>query len=89
MELACFDSAIFGDDVGVWWPGVALVLGVTFLCVIIFHLACREVWNVWMMLDRKLIKEIESDLYTWAKEEGISQKKEAGKVVGRKEKVLD
>ena len=52
----------------IWW-GVGLTYGIVILCTISFWLACDDIWDVWMILDREIIKDIESDLDAWVKDE--------------------
>jgi len=51
-----------------YW-GVGLIYGIIIFCTIIFRRACKNIWDEYMLLDRKIIKDIEPDLDSWIQEE--------------------
>jgi len=53
-----------------WW-GVAMTLAAAALCFYSFWAASKESWKTWMMIDRKLIKELKPCWTSWLIEEGI------------------
>lgn len=58
----------------IWYLGVSLTYLIAISCTVFFWLACKNIWDEYMILDRKIIKDIESDLDSWIKEE-ISKNK--------------
>ena len=64
-----FWNELYGHVISISWWGVVLTGAVAFFSTILFHLACKDVWEAWELLDRKIIKEIETDLDDWVKEE--------------------
>lgn len=61
-------NQLFGT-LSIFWLGAGLVYGVVVSCCILFWLSCREIWEVWMLLDRKIVKDIEPELDSWIKDE--------------------
>jgi hypothetical protein len=55
-----------------YW-GVGLIYGITIFCTIIFWHACKNIWDEYMVLDRKIIKDIKPDLDSWIQEEEIDK----------------
>jgi hypothetical protein len=60
---------LLSGNIPVCWWGVGLTYLITILCVILFWLAREDIWKAYMILDRKIIKDIESELDTWIKTE--------------------
>ncbi len=51
--------------------GVASMIVIALLSGIVFHFSSKDVWNVWMILDKKIIRDrdIKLELDAWIKEE--------------------
>lgn len=66
LILAC--NGLFRHFHISWW-GVVFTYGIATFCTILFWLARKVIWEAYMLLDRKIIKGIESCLDAWAKDE--------------------
>ena len=56
-------------DIHIYWWGAGLTYFITCVCLLSFLCACKMIWKAYMVLDRKIVKDIESDLVGWVKEE--------------------
>lgn len=56
-------------DIDIYCWGVCLTYFITVVCLLSFLCARKKIWDVWMVLDRKIIKNIESDLDDWLEDE--------------------
>ncbi len=71
MVIALLASIIDIALISYSGPGVALMIVIALLSGILFHYNCKDFWNVWMILDRRIIRDggIKTELDAWIKYE--------------------
>jgi hypothetical protein len=81
---------VFNYHYTVFRLGVGSIYGIALFCTALFWFSCKDIWNVWMLLDRKIIndEEISGDLDKWKEENLCKEEKKLCKLKAPKPETM-
>jgi hypothetical protein len=73
--IVCYSIFLFWNyfygDIEILLLGAIFVYFIVTVCVFLFWYTCDRIWDIWMLLDKKVVKDYKNEIRKWCNDIGL------------------